>query len=85
MDFISRAGLIACGPSGRDGQTADASNTDSTQGTDGQNVDTSRVYAHSGGTLYRIDTVNLGTVQVGARMREKSVHAVSLPTGRVAD
>lgn len=63
---LACAGLIACGPSGRDGQTADASNTDSTQGTDGQNVDTSRVYAHSGGTLYRIDTVNLGTVQVGA-------------------
>lgn len=59
-------GLVACSPSGRDGQTPDASSSDSASGTDGQNVETSRVYAHSGDTLYRIDTVNLGTVQVGA-------------------
>jgi hypothetical protein len=29
-------------------------------------VDGSRVYAHSGSTLFRIDTQNLGTVQIGA-------------------
>jgi len=45
---------------------ADASVSDTASGTDGTTTDTSRVYAHSGGTLYRIDTVNLGTVQVGA-------------------
>jgi hypothetical protein len=57
--------LCACGPTNRDGQPAapDASNSGS--GTDAQTVDTSRVYAHSGGTLFRIDTQNLGTIQVG--------------------
>lgn len=61
-------GLVACGPQGRDGQAPDASSStiDSAPASDGQDVPTSRVYAHSGGTLYRIDTVNLGTVQVGA-------------------
>jgi hypothetical protein len=59
-------GLLACGPNGRDGQSPDASGTDGQSGTDASNTDTSRVYAHSGSTLYRIDTINLGTQQIGA-------------------
>ena len=56
--------LCACGSPSRNGQpTVDASNSGS--GTDGQTVETSRVYAHSGGTLFRIDTQNLGTIEVG--------------------
>lgn len=57
--------LCACGSPARNGQpaTADASNSGS--GTDGQPAETSRVYAHSGGTLFRIDTHNLGTIQIG--------------------
>jgi hypothetical protein len=59
-------GILACGSSGRSGQNPDARGTDSQPGTDGSNVATSKVYAHSGSTLYRIDTVNFGTVQIGA-------------------
>jgi hypothetical protein len=62
--YLSLA-LLACGSSGRGGQTTDANGTDSGGGTDGANVDNSRVYAHSGSVLYRIDTVNFGTVQIG--------------------
>src|SRR3954469_12540089 len=64
--YLSLAGLAACGPQGRDGQTPDATTADTAPGSDAPQVPTSRVYAHSGSTLYRIDTVNLGTVQVGA-------------------
>jgi len=58
-------GILACGSSGRSGQNTDAHGADSQAGTDGANTDSSRVYAHSGSVLYRIDTVNFGTVQIG--------------------
>lgn len=58
-------GILACGSSGRSGQNPDAHGADSHSGDSG-NTDTSKVYAHSGATLYRIDTFNLGTVQIGA-------------------
>lgn len=57
--------LLACGSDGRSGQNPDASGIDSSSGGDGANIDTSKVYAHSGSVLYRIDTVNFGTVQIG--------------------
>jgi hypothetical protein len=58
--------LLACGSSGRGGQNPDARGADGHAGGDGSNGITSRVYAHSGSVLYRIDTVNFGTVQIGA-------------------
>ena len=65
--YLSLAGLVACGPSNRDGNQPDASSPDAAPTHDGSPaVDSSRVYAHSGSTLFRIDTQNLGTVQIGA-------------------
>jgi hypothetical protein len=64
--YLSLCGLVACGPSNRDGNQPDASSPDAPASHDGSATDTSRVYAHSGSTLFRIDTQNLGTVQVGA-------------------
>jgi len=54
--------LAACGPSGRgdDGIDAPGATVDSPPA-----VDTSRVYAHSGTTLYRMDANTLGSVQIG--------------------
>lgn len=57
--------LLACGSDGRGGGTIDARGADGQSGSNGSNAVTSRVYAHSGSTLYRIDTVNFGTVQIG--------------------
>jgi len=57
--------LLACGSDGRTGGNVDARGADSQSGSNGSNTDTSRVYAHSGHELYRIDTVNFGTVQIG--------------------
>ena len=57
-------GILACGSSGRSGQNPDARGADSHSG-DSANTDNSKVYAHSGSVLYRIDTVNFGTVQIG--------------------
>lgn len=60
--------LSACAPGGRhdgggDDGTVDApqANVDAPPA-----VDTSKVYAHSGGTLYRMDTATLSVVQIGA-------------------
>ena len=54
--------VIACGPNNRDpGTGADAPPSQGDSGT----VDMSRVYAHSGTTLYRVDTTTLGTVMIG--------------------
>jgi hypothetical protein len=64
--YLSLCGLVACGPSNRDGNQPDASSPDAPASHDGSATDTSRVYAHSGSTLFRIDTQNLGTIQVGA-------------------
>ncbi len=55
-------GVIACGPGNRDhGTGADAPPGGGDSGT----ADMSRVYAHSGSMLYRIDTQTLSTVPVG--------------------
>ena len=55
--------LAACGPSGRGDEGVDAPvgpTPDSPPF-----VDTSRVYAHSGGTLYRMDATTLAAVAIG--------------------
>jgi hypothetical protein len=62
--------LSACGPANRDGDSVDAATggggSDSGSGSGGgSNESDSRVYAHSGSKLFRIDTNNLGTVEVG--------------------
>lgn len=56
--------LIACGPTGRD--TPDASHPDAGNVDAPPTVDTSRVFAHSGGMLYRLDSTSLAAVPVGA-------------------
>ncbi len=59
--------LGACGPAGRGEETADAAGS----GSDSGNADAfvpppdSRVFAHSGAKLYRIDTITLAPVEVG--------------------
>jgi len=64
--FLSLA-LVACGPGGRNGSTVDGgSGGDGGGQSDGSNVDMSRVYAHSGTTLYRIDTASFQPLQIGA-------------------
>ena len=59
--------LGACGPDGRTGQTSpDASGSGSGSGSDsGTQPSDSRVYAHSGSILYRIDTATLAPVAIG--------------------
>jgi hypothetical protein len=58
--------LVACGPDDRDTGAADApSQGDSGHGGDASPVDNSRVYAHSGGMLYRIDSVTLEALPIG--------------------
>ncbi len=61
--------LVACGPANRNGtndpdaaRPVDTSSTSDTGATPSQ----SRVYAHSGGTLYRVDTTTFAPVMVGA-------------------
>jgi hypothetical protein len=53
--------LGACGPGDRSGDKPDASGTADAP----PNMPTSRVYAHSGSTLYQIDTETLSPVEVG--------------------
>jgi len=56
------AALSGCGPNNRDTPAADApSQPDS----DGSTVDTSRVYAHSGSTLYLMNSLTLATSTIG--------------------
>jgi hypothetical protein len=55
----------ACGPNGR-GDGPDATGSGSGSGTDGSAGDSSRVYAHSGSTLYRIDTQTLQAISIGS-------------------
>ncbi len=64
--YLSLVALCACGPSNRDGSAAPDASTSGGSGQDAAPADTSRVYAHSGTTLFRIDTQNLGTIQVGS-------------------
>jgi hypothetical protein len=57
--------LTACGPGGRDGDTtidAPLPQPDAP----GDPEDTSRVFAHSGGTLYRLNNKTLAAEQIGA-------------------
>jgi hypothetical protein len=66
-------GLVACGPSvegdddddGIDAPAIDARIVDADTTIDGEEVDFSRVYAHSGQMLYRLDTATLTPVLVG--------------------
>ncbi len=57
----------ACGPAGRSDMTVDAAGSDSGSGSADAAVmpPDSRVYAHSGSKLYRIDTTTLAPVEVG--------------------
>ena len=65
--YLSLVGLVACGPSNRDGNQPDASSSDAERRTTGhRRSNGSRVYAHSGSKLFRIDTANLATVEIGA-------------------
>jgi hypothetical protein len=64
--YLSLAALVACSPNNRDGNQPDAAGPDAPSRPDAPPAETSRVYAHSGSTLFRIDTQNLGTIQVGA-------------------
>ncbi|MDB4957860.1 MAG: hypothetical protein JWO36_5429 [Myxococcales bacterium] len=56
----------ACGPAGRDHGSGNGDAGPGTDGTgSGSNGDMSRVYAHSGTKLYRIDTQTLQPVEIG--------------------
>jgi hypothetical protein len=55
--------LTACGPGDRDGSNPDAPGPQPDAG--GDPVDTSRVFAHSGGMLYRMNNKTLAAVQIG--------------------
>jgi hypothetical protein len=57
--------LVACGPDSRGNSGGPEVDASTSGGADGQNVDMSRVYAHSGTTLYRIDTMSLQAIQIG--------------------
>src|SRR5688500_14925931 len=63
--FLAVAVLSACGPGGRDNPAADArSQGDAVP--DVPVIDSSRVYAHSGGTLYLLNSTTLATTPIGA-------------------
>lgn len=55
--------LAACGPAGRDNPAADAPSQPDPDG--GPIIDSSRVYAHSGATLYLMDSNTLATTAIG--------------------
>ena len=55
----------ACGPGSRNPGDPDAPGGRDGNGGDSSNADMSRVYAHSGSKLYRIDTQSLHPVEVG--------------------
>jgi hypothetical protein len=60
--LLAAAVLVACGPSGRDNTGTDApSQADAAD----PPVDTSRVYAHSGTTLYRLNNATLAAMPIG--------------------
>lgn len=63
--FLAVAVLTACGPSERDNTAADAP-SQGDAGPDGAVVDTSRVYAHSGQTLYLMNSLTLATTTIGS-------------------
>lgn len=58
--------LIACGPPARTDTGIDAAGSGSGSGSDGQQqVPSSRVYAHSGTTLYKVDASTFAPAMVG--------------------
>lgn len=71
VSLAASAPLAACGPSGSsddDGQAIDArtdARTDGGGGIDAEEPDFSKVYAHSGQVLYRLDTTALTPVEIG--------------------
>ena len=62
LSFSFLLGVFGCSPGGRDNTQTDSGtgNRDT-----GGNVDMSRVYAHSGTRLYRVDTQTLMPVEIG--------------------
>ena len=65
--LVSSATLVAaCGPNTRNGTDPDArGSVDTTTSDTGATPDASRVYAHSGTTLYRVDTTTYAATPVG--------------------
>jgi len=63
--LLAVAVLTACGPADRDG-AADAASQSDAGGDAPPAVDTSRVYAHSGQTLYLMNSLTLATATVGS-------------------
>lgn len=65
--WLASAVLAACGPSDRDPGATDAPSQSDTagSGSDGTVVDDSRVYAHSGGMLYRVNNATLEAQPIG--------------------
>lgn len=65
--IVAAAVLAACGPADRDNPAADApSQADAPPSPDGTPTDSSRVYAHSGQTLYLMNSLTLATTTVGS-------------------
>ena len=62
---VSLLAVGACGPAHRDPGTIDAPTGTADAPDAPPSVDMSRVYAHSGGTLYRMDAVTLSVQQIG--------------------
>jgi hypothetical protein len=56
--------MVACGPGGRGESTIDAPPTQ--VDAPGDPIDTSRVFAHSGGVLYRMNNKTLAAEQIGS-------------------
>ena len=64
--LLAVAVLTACGPADRDGAADAASQSDAGGDDAPPAVDTSRVYAHSGQTLYLMNSLTLATATVGS-------------------
>ena len=65
MRILLLAALVACGPGPRGQETSDAAGSGGGTDGNGSNVEISRVYAHSGSKLYRIDTETLQPLEIG--------------------
>jgi hypothetical protein len=66
IGLLATAVLVACGPSGRDNPGTDApSQPDAPKNPDGPPVDVSRIYAHSGTTLYQMNNLTLAETVIG--------------------
>jgi hypothetical protein len=64
--LVLSSSVAGCGPSSREFADGAPGDPDAAgPGADGFPVDFSRVYAHSGGELYRIDTITLAPLLVG--------------------